>query len=133
MYLIEKYFFMDLQERNNNRMALIRDFERIEPGICHEEVFEVIRTLKKRKATTIKAETPPRAVVLPTLGNVLGREVNRRLQSFLENAAQVDSKQYAYRQGTGIVDALKNYVQKLMETKGRKHWLTITLRSCERF
>lgn len=75
-----------------------------------------------------KDGTPRPISLLPTLGKILDRIVNRRLQSFLENARQLDQRQYAYRQSTGTIDALKNVVRELLKGKeNSKHQLVVAL------
>lgn len=48
----------------------------------------------------LKKDGAPQPIsMLPTLGKVLNRVINKRLQSYLEYNGSIDSRQYAYRQG----------------------------------
>lgn len=67
----------------------------------------------EKKATLVwipKKDGSPRPISLvPTLGKVLDKVLNRRLQYHLEKEGMIDVNQYAYKQGMGRIDALRIY------------------------
>lgn len=46
--------------------------------------------------------------LLPTMGKLLDKIINKRLQFYLEKTRNIDNKQYGFREGNGTVEALHN-------------------------
>lgn len=61
--------------------------------------------------------------MLPTLGKVLDKVVNKRLQYHLEKKGKITQDQFAYSQAMGTVDALIKYKERLDNNK-RSHSVT---------
>lgn len=64
-----------------------------------------------------KDKTVRPITLLPALGKVLDRIINKRLQHLLENNNMIDDHQYGYRQGVSAIDALQSLTDKFKANK----------------
>lgn len=66
--------------------------------------------------------------LVPTLGKVLDKVINKRLQAHFEKEHMINNNQFAYRQNIGTIDALRVYKESIEENKRMKrHQLIVAL------